>query len=360
MDIRQPLPFGLFAPRASLVPIETNVETTPPPTQGTSINPEQPVGTTSGAVGSHGMDGRYNMILPTKEEIALRHGCWHRRRQQIRAIFETGIAGRSRRARWDSCGSQAMLHWHKSGQWVLCQAFLCHDRFCYPCSRARSSKVAQNLSRKLQQSGSRFATLTLRSDNTPLSKQIDRLYKSFRTLRADEWWDKNVTGGCAFLEVTWTKATKQWHPHLHPIVCGTYIPQNVLSRKWLAITGNSPIVHIQYIPNSEVVARYVSKYAAKCLDDSIFDDPGALSEAIVSQSGRRHCLTFGDWRGWKLLDHAPLDMSDFKPVGSLTHVTREAAIGEQWAVHTLHALRRNLRWDALNPDALDDNILFGT
>jgi len=304
------------------------------------------------------MDGRYTMVLPTKEELALRHGSWQNRRQQVRDALQNCRSGRSRLAAWDSCGSQAMLSWHRSGQWVLCQAFYCHDRFCYPCSKARSRRISENLSRKIAESGVRFLTLTLSSDRTPLTKQIDRLYRSFKTLRADEWWSRNVTGGAAFLEVTFSPVLGMWHPHLHPICQGNYLPQDVLSRKWLAITGNSPIVHIKAIPDSSVVANYVAKYAAKGMDDSVFGDASRLQEWIVSSSGRRLCSTFGNWRGWKLNEHTPLDMTEFKPIGSLTQVTRDAACGDALAIRTLNALRKNLRWQSLNPDAYDDACPF--
>lgn len=356
MDVRQPLDTpGLFF-TTSLVPIETNVESQPPPAPGNSEGPDPASRPSAEAIGKHDFSGRFTMVLPSREELELRHGCWHRRRQMIRTLLETGIAGRTRRDRWDSCGAQAVLSWHKSGEWVLCQAFYCHDRFCYPCSRARSARIARNLSRKIIKGRCRFLTLTLSSDSTPLTKQIDRLYRCFKTLRGDSWWDKAVDGGCAFLEVTYNKTTQQWHPHLHPIISGGYMPQDVLSRKWLAITGNSPIVHIKAIPDAEVVAGYVSKYAAKCMDDSVFDDQFKLSELLVALGGRRFCMTFGDWRGWKLLEHQPLDMTEFKPVGLLTKVVQDAACGDALAIRTLNALRKNLRWEALNADALDDAL----
>lgn len=302
------------------------------------------------------MDGRYNMVLPTREELQLRHGAWDHRRRLIREQMQTIRAGKSRLAAWDSCGSQAMLSWHKSGQWVLCQAFYCHDRFCFPCAKARSRRISENLSRQLKLSGARFVTLTLASDQTPLNQQIDRLYRSFRYLRSDPWWIKNVEGGAAFLEITFNTQLQQWHPHLHPIVEGQYLPQAVLSRKWLSITGNSPIVHIKLVPNSMTVCNYVAKYAAKGMDDSVFTDQNRLQEWLLASTGRRLCLTFGSWRKFKLTESTPLDMSEFKAVGSLTQVTRDAACGDQLAIRTLNALRRNLRWEALNPDALEDAL----
>lgn len=199
-------------------------------------------------------------------------------------------------------------------------------------------------------------TLTLKGDDTPLSAQLDRLYRSFRTLRADAWWDKHVTGGCSFLEVTLNPSTNQWHPHLHPIVEGGFLPQDVLSRKWLAITGNSPIVHIKEVPDILTIARYVAKYATKCLDDSVFKDADKLQELMIALAGRRFCLTFGNWRGWKLLDHTPVDMSQYKPAGSLNSIVRNASLGDAFAIRTLNATRRNLTWEALNPDADTDAL----
>lgn len=108
------------------------------------------------------------------------------------------------------------------------------------------------------------------------------------------------------------------------------------------------------MPDINRVAHYVAKYAAKGMDDSVFTSTDRLQEWILASSGRRICMTFGKWRGWKLLDHQPLDMSEFKPVGSLTHVTQQAALGSKWAIDTLNAVRKNLRWDSLNPDAIDD------
>jgi hypothetical protein len=272
MDVRQPLErIDLFSV-TSLVPIETNVESEISPAPGTSDSPDQAPRPGAGAVGKHDFSGRFTMCLPSKEELELRHGCWHRRRQMIRTLLETGIAGRTRRDRWDSCGAQAMLSWHKS------------------------------------------------------------------------------------VEVTFNPTTQQWHPHLHPITSGSYMPQDVLSRKWKAITGNSPIVHIKAIPDAEIVAGYVSKYAAKCMDNSVFENQDKLSELLVALGGRRFCLTFGSWRGWKLLEHTPLDMSDFKPIGTLTSITHDAACGDALAIRTLNALRRNLRWEDLNPDALEDAL----
>lgn len=352
--MHKPLLNSLFS--SSLVPIETNgFSSTPGKTEDakTEAHPSPPP---ASGTSHHSMDGRYTMTLPTQEELQLRHACWADRRRQIREQMATIHAGKHRLAAWDACGSQALLHWHKSGQWVLCQAFLCHDRFCYPCSRSRSRTISENLSRKISGSGVRFITLTLTSDRTPLFKQIDRLYRCFKTLRADDWWSKNVSGGAAFLEVTYNPLLQMWHPHLHPVVQGNYLPQDVLSRKWLAITGNSPIVHIKLVPVANTVANYVAKYAAKGMDDSVFSDPNRLQEWLISASGRRLCSTFGNWRGWKLTEHQPIDMNDFRPVGSLTQVTRDAACGDALAIRTLNALRRNLRWEELNPDAYEDAL----
>lgn len=340
----------------SLVPIETNVPIDPPPESKPAGKPAHPPQPEADAIGKHGFDGRYTLMLPTREEVELRHGTWANRRRQIREQMATLIFGKNRLARWDSCGAQALLSWHKSGQWVLCQAFFCHDRFCHPCSISRSRRLASNISTLLKGKVARFLTLTLAADQTTLSAQLDRLYRCFKTLRGDEWWEHNVQGGCATLEVTLNPTTKLWHPHLHPVVVGNYLPQAVLSRKWLAITGNSPIVHIKLIPDVDSVARYVAKYAGKGMDDSVFDDPTRLKEWLISSSGRRLCMTFGNWRRHKLLDHTPLDMTEFRPAGSLTHVTQQAALGEKWAINTLNALRKNLRWENLNPDALDDAI----
>lgn len=344
----QPSTSSLFS--SSLVPIETNVETTNYPVDDACPPPEDPPQPEANAQGVHHLNGAYTIKTASLEEQKFRHAAWSRRRQESRHALQRCHAGRGRLERWDGCGSDTQLYWHKSGSHVLAICFCCHDRFCWPCARTRSRRIAENLSRKIILARSRFLTLTLSSDDTPLSQQITRLYRCFKTLRQDQWWGDNVTGGAAFLEVTLNKHTNRWHPHLHPLVQGNYLPQSVLSRKWLALTGNSPIVHIKLVPDARTIANYVCKYASKCIDDSVFDDPDKLQELMISLGGRRLCLTFGDWRGWKLLEAAQMDLSEYKSAGSLLDLTDAASSGDQFAQRTLANCRKNLKWQDLQPE----------
>jgi hypothetical protein len=133
-----------------------------------------------------------------------------------------------------------------------------------------------------------------------LADAVVKLYTSFAKLRLTTFWRTRVTGGCAVCEVKPTQDGLRWHPHLHLLVQGHYIPQGWLAQKWYAITGDSYIVDVRSCTHSTDAARYVTKYLSKPVPSSIVRSPDALVEAIRALGGRRMVATFGDWRGLKL------------------------------------------------------------
>lgn len=102
-----------------------------------------------------------------------------------------------------------------------------------------------------------------------------------------------------FIEVKLSKA-QQWHVHAHIIADAKYLPQHELSREWLAVTGDSPIVDIRLIKNAEAAASYVAKYGSKAFDSGLLNSPRRLADVILALKGSRLCTTFGEWRGKKL------------------------------------------------------------
>lgn len=184
-----------------------------------------------------------------------------------------------------------------------------------PCARDRSSVIRQNLKRLLPKSRLRFLTLTLRSEGQPLTDLLDKLLKSFKRLRSRAFWRERVTAGLAVLEVKYIPETKRWHPHLHVLLAGKYLPQPMIKQAWLEITGDSYIVHIVPVNNKNAQIRYVTKYVTKPLDSIVVGQPALLAEAVDALHGRKLLHTFGAWARWKLLE--PLTDKSWQHIGHL-------------------------------------------
>lgn len=232
-----------------------------------------------------------------------RHSGWKADRERVYDALLAVNTSYSRRESFRVCGS---------GHWVLRRtddrtAFRvvpdhCHDRFCVPCGGQRQAVIRANLARRLQDHPHRFLTLTVRSNGEPLSDLIKHLYDSFRRLRARAFWKRHVTGGCAFLELTYSEQRRSWHPHLHAMLEGRYVDLQDLKRTWLGVTGDSHAIHIRIVRRKPDVVNYITKYATKPLPPEVLRRPDCLEEAIQTLQGTRMVLCFGTWRNWKLLE----------------------------------------------------------
>ena len=186
----------------------------------------------------------------------------------------------------------------------------CRDRLCVPCANARSRLIHQKLAALTHGQCLTFVTLTLCGRKESLRDLIDRLYKSFRALRAHPLWLDNVHGGAAFLEIKWSDKAQRWHPHLHIVCNAKYIPVGELTQAWRSITKDSFIVDIRRIKNPVQVERYVTKYASKPLNTSFSNSPRLLDEAIMALKGRRLCLCFYAWYGTPLAHAEDEELAD--------------------------------------------------
>jgi hypothetical protein len=206
-----------------------------------------------------------------------------------------------------------------------------------PCGRERSRIIATNIQLKTEGKAARFLTLTLKSDAEPLAQLLAKLTRDFTALRRTRLWRTRVTGGVGFLEIKWLARTQRWHPHLHCLVQGRFIPQDELSRTWLKITGTSKIVDVRIATDDKHVTHYICKYASKPLDHTVVIDPPRLDEAVLALKGKRLCMTFGTWRGYKLT--APLESGTWLQLGTLDEIITRAEAGDLQAQDALAALR---------------------
>jgi len=171
----------------------------------------------------------------------------------------------------------------------------------------------------------KFITLTLKSCDKPLEAQVENLYESFRRLRRKNWLARALTGGVWFFQFTYNHKTDQFHPHVHCLVDGDYLPHSKLKRAWLDITSDSYIVDIRRVNDHEKAAAYVARYATAPADLRKVTVPRG-AQAIIALSGRRIVGSFGSARGIPLAPRKPDEPSKWKRVANYWM----AAIMAQW------------------------------
>ena len=272
-------------------------------------------------------------------EKTFRHGGWARRR---RLIFDAMRRVGFRHHRLDNfaeCGAGAWVMKRLDGQDLKIQSNCCHDRFCVPCGITRATTLTQNLKSQVKDMQPLFITLTLRHSSTPLKEQMDRLYRSFLVLRRRPFWLAAIKGGAAFFEVKISERDGLWHPHLHILADGRFIPKLELSIQWHSVTGDSSIVDIKRPRAAGEVAAYVTKYVTKPADSSVYEHPDKLDELLTTLRGRRLVATFGDWTKLKLTEILP-DGHTWVPVMHLDELLHAAAAQEPAALDLLEALQR--------------------
>lgn len=296
-----------------------------------------------------------NSRIDPSNPVAFRHSGWQFRRRVIFAALQSLGLPAARLKRWLNCGANAWLLRSRSepDRYKLVSD-RCRDRFCVPCARERARVVSLNLLGHIQKRQVRFITLTLKASRMGLGSCIDRLYESFARLRRSKLWSDTQVGGVTILEVTWSRKSEAWHPHLHILTEGKYINQAALSHRWLRITADSYIVDVRAIKDPAVAARYVAKYASKGITADALGEPGRLKEAILALSGRRLLSTYGTWRGLNLSHVEPSD--DWEYLGLFSAWLQRARSGDPAAVRLLNHLYtrsnpscRETRTTALGP-----------
>jgi hypothetical protein len=275
--------------------------------------------------------------VPFANADAFRHSGWApNRRRVIRALNDTFVHP-NRIERFIACGGDAWIEQRLDGADAYrVRSTTCNDRWCLPCQRQRSNTIATALAKHVSPKDTRFITLTIRSSDEPLRSQVKRLFRVFRILRKMPVWRTTQTGGAMFVEVSRNTETGLWHPHLHVIAQGRFVPQEELSKAWCAATGDSHIVDIRWVRNAEHAIRYVSKYASSGVSQSVMTDPAALAEAMRALKGTRLCTTFGTWRGTPLRGTPPEGM--WERVCSLHELAEGLKRGQREAINLLAAI----------------------
>ena len=168
---------------------------------------------------------------------------------------------------------------------------------------------------------------------------------SFRRLRQQLIWKKNVIRAKGIFEVTWNEERGQWHPHLHILAEGRYIDTHQLSHAWEAASNGSTIVHLRPVDDAASGIRYVCKYLGKAPDLSKATDPiDRLAEYYSATRSRKLILHCGRWPDIDEPEETaedPDDPQDWVIVGRVNAVYMKAKGGNPDAVKLI----KNL-WDA--------------
>lgn len=174
----------------------------------------------------------------------------------------------------------------------------CGRRTCPYCAHKRFLRLKDeydHLNERVEDG--KILTLTLRNGRD-VGGLVDRAIDGFGKLRRRRLFGK-VLGGFYAVEVV-PKADDLWNVHIHVILDGPFLPQGVLSREWLDITGDSYIVDIQGLRNREAGVVYALGYCSS--RDKVEETWAGTSEARKREfeeavKHRRLVQTFGHLYG---------------------------------------------------------------
>lgn len=234
------------------------------------------------------------------------------------------------------CRAATILNDASTGQIMLSQA-RCRSRLCPRCAKIRQYEMAAKIRQLVREiDDARFLTLTLASSDAPLADQIARLKDCFKRLRRRRAGKAHITGGVMVLEITYNHSRKQWHPHLHCIVDGTYWPQAEIADAWEKITGDSRIVDIRRVGSRDALTRYVVKYVSKTSCSQKIPHH-KIAEWATEVHGSRMFQAFGHLHAIAIEKPEKPDR-DYENLASMAQMSRAAANGNQRAARLWRAV----------------------
>jgi len=219
------------------------------------------------------------------------------------------------------CRTSAWFVRHKETGQVSVIANHCGLRWCPLCAQARANYIRHSVSEWLQHADHpKFLTMTLKHSKEPLFDQVTKLYSSFRKLRRHRGFNRLVTGGVWFFQLCRNSQRGEWHPHLHCIITGQYIPYQYLRKLWLKITGDSEVVDIRVVQDPEYVASEVARYASRPANLCNFSLKLGI-ELYHAMHRKRLCGKWGLFTKVELSVQRNPDMKDWEKIGSWSIVT---------------------------------------
>ena len=195
--------------------------------------------------------------------------------------------------RLQMCRKYAFFVQNKATKKLRVQSSRCKLRWCPICRDVSRMIVTSATEEWLKiQKYPKMITLTLKHSDDPLQLQVSRIYKCFQKLKTRAYFQRLITGGVWFFQLKFNQKTEQWHPHIHCLVAGKFLPHGRLKQLWLKITGDSTIVDIRPVKDLEGCSNEVARYATSPADITAVDLERAM-EIFYATKHRRICGSWG-------------------------------------------------------------------
>ncbi|MDD3183174.1 MAG: protein rep [Alphaproteobacteria bacterium] len=217
------------------------------------------------------------------------------------------------KAKLENCGEWLQFRRYKeTGSTHLYRASLCRiDLLCPLCAIQRGAKHLRNYKTKFEVIRMGYPrlipvllTLTIKN-GFDLQERIDHLFRSVEKIKGKRRNAKSggrcqsefskIAGAVGSYEISYSEK-HGWHPHLHIVVFLTdWIDQKALSEEWLAITGDSKIVDVRLIDETNLTKSLneIFKYALKFHSLT----PAQAFECYLVLKNRKKLFSLGVMRG---------------------------------------------------------------
>lgn len=238
---------------------------------------------------------------------------------EIYAKVDGGYNGKNS-IRLRDCRKKAWFVKNKHTGKIRIASSRCKLRWCPICRDVSRQIVTVAVSEWLQaQAYPKMITFTLKHSEYPLPDQIKKLYDSFRKIRQRAYFKRHVSGGVWFFQIKQSSATGEWHPHIHCLVAGRFLPHADLKSLWKKITTDSNIVDIRPVEDKEAAACEVARYATSPADLTRMDLESAY-DVYLSTKSKRICGTWGNAKGLALRPTPAEDRDDWERVADFFFV----------------------------------------
>lgn len=219
-----------------------------------------------------------------------------------------------------SCRSSAWFARHRDTGEVRVAANSCHLRWCPVCAKSKRNYISHEVANWVRESDHpKFVTLTMKHSTAPLAHQVYWLYRHFQVLRRRKDFRDAVPGGIWFFQIKKSVTDHLWHPHLHLLIVGDYVPRRRLSYMWSQVTFGSTVIDIRTITDPDRASRDAARYAA-CPGSLVGLSLDDACELVGAMHGRRICGTWGTGRAVSLRPAKLKDRTKWEDIGGFSIV----------------------------------------
>jgi len=272
-------------------------------------------------------------------------------RRNVYRYLRLRHAQSKRLSRFIECGQGAWMQEHSESHRLRVVCRTCRDRLCPACQRQRQLQVRKRLEERISEAWNdrwRMLTLTQKHSDAPLGVQVKNLLRAFRRLRQRSLWKRNVDSGYAFIEVTFNDEQQQWHPHLHALINGHFVPQAELAAHWSECSRGSNIVDIRKVRTKAGALKYLTKYVTKTANHDITSWLPRLAEYDQAMKGVRLVSAIGAALGLRSLERPESEEGLWMTLGQYDQLHDSAARGNHVAQRIIE------RWEQQGQLEADD------